>query len=613
MDETSNLLLPYILAAQAQKHVTHNEALRKLDALVQISVVDRDLATPPASPADGARYIVAASPTGAWIGHVNKIAAWQDGAWAIYAPRTGWLAWIEDEGAPVAWNGTAWVSAGGSINPAPLVGVNATADTTNRLAVSSPATLFNHAGAGHQAKINKNAATDTASILFQTGFSRRAEMGLAGSDDYSFKVSPNGTSWFDAIVINRTSGAVTFPNTSIGGGVTDGDKGDVVVSGGGTAWTVDANAVTNTKLADMAALTVKDNATNASADPSDIAAAVDGQVLRRSGTTLGFGQVVAAGIANDAVDNTKLANMAANTVKVRNAATAGDPADLVLAASQLLGRGATGDIAAITLGANLSMSGTTLNASGGGVTDGDRGDITVSGSGASWSINNGVVTNAKLADVASGTIKGRLTAGSGSPADLTPEQFRAAMRVNHGPDCVPILALSNVWGGPSGITAQNTTAAMVTNRWHFTRLCNERDITLTRLAIRVTTAGAAGSTCRLAIYGSLPNGLPGALLVDTGTLATDAVAFVEATISQALEAGRDYWLASWFSGTPTVSAVAAAQAGAAIGWAIPAVAANSGYSAMIVGGKTYGSAWPSDVTGEAWVLSGVNVPFVAWR
>jgi hypothetical protein len=64
------------------------------------------------------------------------------------------------------------------------VGVNAAADSTNRLAVSSVASLFNHAGAGHQMKINKNAAADTASILFQTGFSGRAEMGTAGSDDY---------------------------------------------------------------------------------------------------------------------------------------------------------------------------------------------------------------------------------------------------------------------------------------------------------------------------------------------------------------------------------------------------------------------------------------------
>ena len=58
-DITTNLLLPYILAAQAQKHVTHNDALRLLDGLVQLSVKGRDLTAPPASPAEGARYIVA--------------------------------------------------------------------------------------------------------------------------------------------------------------------------------------------------------------------------------------------------------------------------------------------------------------------------------------------------------------------------------------------------------------------------------------------------------------------------------------------------------------------------------------------------------------------------
>src|SRR5262245_34467817 len=96
MDDTANLKLPYIVAAQAQKHVTHNEALRALDAIVQLMVLDKDLAAPPGSPVAGDRYIVAASPIGAWAGQAGKVAAFQDGAWAFYAPQEGWIAWVAD-------------------------------------------------------------------------------------------------------------------------------------------------------------------------------------------------------------------------------------------------------------------------------------------------------------------------------------------------------------------------------------------------------------------------------------------------------------------------------------------------------------------------------------
>jgi Protein of unknown function (DUF2793) len=83
--DTPNLNLPYIAAGQAQKHVTHNEAIRALDAVVQLSVLDRGLTSPPGSPVEGDRHIVAAGATGAWSTHDLEIAAWQDGAWAFYA------------------------------------------------------------------------------------------------------------------------------------------------------------------------------------------------------------------------------------------------------------------------------------------------------------------------------------------------------------------------------------------------------------------------------------------------------------------------------------------------------------------------------------------------
>ncbi len=198
MDATPNLSLPYIMAAQSQKHVTHNEAIRALDAIVQLAVLDRDLTAPPGSPADGARYIVGTSPTGAWSGHAGNIAAYQDGAWMFYAPVEGWIAWIGDEDVAVVWDGSAWSAlttgggggGGGGSGSYTTLGINATADTTNRLTLAADATLLNHDGDGHQLKINKASAADTASLLYQDAFSGRAELGLAGDDDFHFKVSP---------------------------------------------------------------------------------------------------------------------------------------------------------------------------------------------------------------------------------------------------------------------------------------------------------------------------------------------------------------------------------------------------------------------------------------
>jgi hypothetical protein len=221
MTQTTHLALPYIDAAQAQKHVTHNEALQMLDALTQLSVLARDAAPPPATPAEGDRYIVGASASGAFSGQDGKVAAWLAGAWSFFTPRAGWLAHIESEGLCVFFDGSAWVALGSALGPLQnlgLLGVGATADAVNRLAVTSNAALFaaqtSAAGGSGDLRVvfEKEAAAGTASHLFQTGFSGRAEVGLIGSDDLRVKVSADGGSWRTALEIDRTTGRVAFPS-----------------------------------------------------------------------------------------------------------------------------------------------------------------------------------------------------------------------------------------------------------------------------------------------------------------------------------------------------------------------------------------------------------------
>ena len=214
MSDTPMLGLPLLSAAQAQKHVTHNEALLKLDALIHLSVISRSLAAPPAA-ADGDRYLVAASPSGAWAGQQGLLALAQGGGWVFITPRKGWRLWVESESKLLAFDGTLWREPFTITDLANIVrlGVNATADDVNRLAISSAASLFNHAGSDHRLKLNKNAAGDTASLLYQTNWSGRAEMGLTGSEDFRINVSGDGAAWKTALVIDRASGAVSLPFT----------------------------------------------------------------------------------------------------------------------------------------------------------------------------------------------------------------------------------------------------------------------------------------------------------------------------------------------------------------------------------------------------------------
>lgn len=220
MQDTPNLALPLIAAAQAEKHVTHNEALLAIDALLHCAVLDKDLAGPPAAPAAGARYIVAAGATGAWSGRSATVAAWEEGAgWRYHAPAPGFLAFVADESQLYLFDGAAWVPIGSvlaAIQNLGRLGIGTTADSANPFSAKLNTALWtaktvSEGGDGDlRYTLNKESAADVLSLLFQTGFSGRLEIGLVGSDDLSVKVSQDGTNWRQALTVDAASGSLDF-------------------------------------------------------------------------------------------------------------------------------------------------------------------------------------------------------------------------------------------------------------------------------------------------------------------------------------------------------------------------------------------------------------------
>ena len=347
--ETPRAGLPFIAAAQAQKHVTHNEALAELDALLGARFLDRDLASPPASPAEGDAYLVKSPATDAWAGKDGKIAFCLDGGWRFFAPFAGLVATVIDESRFIAFDGSAWndYAAYVPLDNVSQLGVNTSADVTNKLAVKSNAVLFAaleaaSSGTGDiRFTVNKETASNTASLLFQNGFSGRAEAGLAGDDDFHFKVSPDGSTWTEAMVLDKSSGLITLagdPTSALhaatkqyvdahsgggGGGGEANTASNVGTAGTGVFKTKSGVDLQFKKLnAASTKLTITDDTTNSKIDidiaPSNIAiSALSGAGALAAKNTAG-----SSDIDNAAITYAKIQNISA-TDKILGRATSG--------------------------------------------------------------------------------------------------------------------------------------------------------------------------------------------------------------------------------------------------------------------------------------------------
>ena len=217
-EPTLRLNLPRLAPAQAQKHVTVNEALAALDRLVASSVLSRTRTDQPGAPTPGDAYILPALSSGPdWSGFAaNRVAVFEDGAWSAYAPARGQAAWIVDEAQIAVFDGTAWRTAETLIcRLAQLtgLGLGTAPDAINAFAAKLNAALWTarpseEGGTGDlRVTLNKSAVARVLSLLFQSNWSGRAEIGLAGSDDLAVRVSADGATWRTALKVRASDGA----------------------------------------------------------------------------------------------------------------------------------------------------------------------------------------------------------------------------------------------------------------------------------------------------------------------------------------------------------------------------------------------------------------------
>ncbi|MFA4939167.1 DUF2793 domain-containing protein [Brevundimonas sp.] len=225
-DFSARLALPYLAAGQMQKHVTLNTALTRLDALLQTAVVSRTTAVQPGDASDGDLYILPDDAEGtAWAGRaVGTLMRFEADGWTIVPTPDGVIAVVLDEGVAVVRADAGWVALGerlGEVQGLALLGLGTTADADTPLAAKINAALFTARGVDEggdgdlRLTLNKQAAGDVLSLLFQSGYAARAELGLIGDDDLGLKACDDAGTWRPVFRVDRTTGRIAFDQGAV--------------------------------------------------------------------------------------------------------------------------------------------------------------------------------------------------------------------------------------------------------------------------------------------------------------------------------------------------------------------------------------------------------------
>lgn len=225
MPQTPRLGLPLIMGGQAQKHLTLNACLMRLESLVQAQLVSRTVTAQPASPEEGDCYILPADATGSvWGGlATGSFVRAESGLWETVDMPAGSVVHIADSNCFVVRSTGGWMAFEDAIKALGNLsglGINTVADDYNVLAVRGPAALVSaqYASAGGSGDVslalNKEADGGTAQVLLQKDYATRALLGLLGDNELTLKVSGDGAAFVTALIVKPT-GAVHTPDGQV--------------------------------------------------------------------------------------------------------------------------------------------------------------------------------------------------------------------------------------------------------------------------------------------------------------------------------------------------------------------------------------------------------------